>query len=149
MESRNRQKKILIVGEEPEGRAVLRKRLSAEGFQVLEAADGPSSVRGVRKERPDLIILDLVMAGQNGIEIYHALRQDPGMKSIPIIFLTALTPSNTVAVQSLQLLSSTQQGLELQKSGMILTKPYRPQSLLEEIRHLFSGDGKRDAQGNE
>ncbi|MBI3332661.1 MAG: response regulator [Candidatus Omnitrophica bacterium] len=132
---------ILIVSDESGTRTALRKRLAAEGFQVLEAGGGPDAINLAKRQKPDLVILDLVMTGQGGIESYHAFRRDPELKGIPILFLTALTPSNTVAVKNLKLLASTKRGLEMEESGMIITKPYRPQNLLEEIRKIF-GDGK-------
>jgi len=134
---RKNPKKILVVANETGVRTALRKNLSAKGFKVTESTDGPSSIALAKRQKPDLIVLDLIMAGQSGIDTYHALRADPVVRSVPVVFLTVLTPSNTIAVQSMQILASTHRGLELERSGMISSKPYRPQDLSCEIQKIF------------
>lgn len=117
-------KKILVIDDEPQVRALLNIRLTANGFKVLEAGDGLSGIALAREERPDLILLDILMPGHDGVEIYHALMQDPVTKGVPVIFLTALARN----------ISLTKHSLELGESYAILGKPYNPQELLQEIQ---------------
>ncbi len=117
-------KKILVVDDEHDVRAVVSQWLSANGFEVLEAPDGPSGLALAKERHPDLILLDILMAGQDGVETYHALRKDSNTKAIPIILLTALAENISLAKQP----------LELGGSFAILGKPYRAQDLVREIR---------------
>jgi len=120
-------KKILIVDDEPDVRTVLSVRLTSNGFQVVEAADGDTGMKLARAEKPDLILLDIMMPGMDGVETFHSLKQDPQTKEIPVIFLTVLA----------QNISLTKHSLELDKSYAILSKPYRPQELIQEIRQAL------------
>lgn len=124
-------RKILIIDDESDVRAVLKARLMASHFQVLEAEDGPSGVARAKEEGPDLILLDILMPGQDGVETYHALQQDPATKGIPVIFLTAL--AEDVAL--------TKKSLELERSCAILGKPYQPQELIREIELALEKKG--------
>ena len=63
--------------------------LRQRGYKVLVAADGPTGIETARTERPDLIILDVVMPGMDGIEVCRRLRADPQTKTTPIVLLTA------------------------------------------------------------
>jgi len=117
-------KKILIVDDEPDVRTVLNTRLTANGFKVLEAPDGPAGIALAMQEKPDLILLDILMPGQDGVETYHSLKQTSATKEIPIIFLTALS----------QNISLTKHSLDLGSSYAILGKPYQPTELIREIR---------------
>lgn len=123
METR-KQKKILIIDDEPDVRTLLRTRLCANNFEVFEAGDGPSGIALAREKKPDLILLDILMPGQDGVETYHSLNRDPKTKEIPVIFLTALA----------ERVSLTKHGLELGKSYAILGKPYRADELIQEIQ---------------
>ncbi|MBI3616446.1 MAG: response regulator [Candidatus Omnitrophica bacterium] len=117
-------KKILIVDDEPDVRALLNSRLAANGFEILEAPDGPSGIAVAREEKPDLILLDILMPNQDGVETYHTLREDPITQRIPVIFLTALS----------QDISVTQKSLDLTESYAILGKPYRAAELIQKVR---------------
>ncbi len=82
---------VLIVDDEDALVRGLRLTFEREGFRVLAAGDGPAAVRLARTERPDLIILDLMLPGIGGLEVCRRLRgdTDPSARSVPIIILTA------------------------------------------------------------
>ncbi len=82
-------KKILVIEDEPEMRRNLLTILRLERFQPLEAAHGRAGVELARRERPDLILCDVMMPEMDGHEVLAALRQDPNLKATPFIFLTA------------------------------------------------------------
>ena len=88
-----RRRRILVVDDEPTVREVLRRYLEREGWQVSEAADGRSALQLLREDPPDLLILDLMLPGVDGLSITRRLRGDVSVLStermVPIIMLTA------------------------------------------------------------
>jgi DNA-binding response OmpR family regulator len=81
-------RRVLVVDDEPHIRAVLRGYLEADGFAVSEAADGEEAVRRVRQDAPDLVLLDVMLPGIDGIE---ALRQVRTFSDVYVIVVTART----------------------------------------------------------
>ena len=75
--------------DEPAIRVVCRVNLTAAGIDVLEAADGESGLELAKRERPDLILLDVMMPGFDGWDVARKLAEDPATREIPIVFLTA------------------------------------------------------------
>src|ERR671925_1415807 len=82
-------KTILLADDEANLRILVRITLDDPEYCLLEAADGTTALELARKERPDLLVLDWMMPGINGLEVAKALRQDPATAHIPIIMLTA------------------------------------------------------------
>ena len=82
-------RRILIVEDEPDILKTINKRLALSGFEVLTAADGQEALTTVQQERPELIILDIMLPKLNGYEVCAKLRQDVTLKHIPIIMFTA------------------------------------------------------------
>ena len=80
---------MLIVDDEHAIRVVCRVNLTAAGIDVLEAADGESGLQLARRERPDLILLDVMMPELDGWDVARRLSEDPVTRDIPIVFLTA------------------------------------------------------------
>jgi len=90
MESREK-KLILVVDDEPEAVFPLVKRLEMEGFDIRTAEDGMTGLTLAREQRPDLIVLDLMLPKLRGYEVCRILKFDPRFARIPIIMLTALS----------------------------------------------------------
>lgn len=80
---------ILVVDDEPDILSVLVYHLSREGYRVTTAVNGQGALQAAESERPDLIILDLMLPGMDGYEVLHRLRRDERTQTIPIILLTA------------------------------------------------------------
>ena len=78
-------KKILAVDDEEDILELLTFNLSREGYRVVSAATGEAALKAVPKEIPDLIILDLMLPGIDGLEVARRLKNDPNTKGIPII----------------------------------------------------------------
>ena len=131
------QQKILIVDDEPDTRLLLRRRLEANRFSVIEAGDGKSALQQARDGQPDLIILDLKMPDQDGIQVYGLLRKEPLMEKTPVIFLTALASGNTMTEQSLALIASAKHGIEMTGAYAVMGKPYDAQGLMDKIRAML------------
>jgi DNA-binding response OmpR family regulator len=118
---------ILVVDDEPKVAQLARDYLEKNGFRTLSAGDGPTALALARRERPDLIVLDLLLPGMDGREVCRALRRE---SNVPVIMLTALAEeSDQVA------------GLELGADDYV-TKPFSPRTLVARVRALL-----RRAQG--
>jgi len=85
-------KKILIVDDERDTLSVLGNGLTAEGYSIIKADNGGDALDLAKSERPDLIILDILMPGMDGGEVARMLKEVPETKHIPIIFLTGMFP---------------------------------------------------------
>lgn len=82
-------KKILFIEDETELVDLMRKRLETNNYQMVAAYDGEEGLKKVEQEKPDLILLDMILPGINGLELCRRLKADPETKSIPIIIVTA------------------------------------------------------------
>ena len=87
-------KKILIVDDEADMRVMFSTRLEISNFEVIEAEDGEEGLEKAKKEKPDLIVLDLMLPKINGFEVCRMLKFDDADKDIPIIVLSALSQQN-------------------------------------------------------
>lgn len=114
---------ILAVDDQDDNLALLDGILSAKGFTVLTALDGPTGLRLAHERRPDLILLDLAMPGMDGFEVLTRLRQDRAMARIPVIILTANYREPAMV----------ERGLELGATEY-LTKPIQMDELVVRIR---------------
>ena len=90
----NPKKKILIVDDEADMRVMFSTRLEISNFEVIEAEDGEEGLEKAKKEKPDLIVLDLMLPKINGFEVCRMLKFDDNYKNIPIIVLSALSQQN-------------------------------------------------------
>lgn len=88
---------ILVVEDDSALAEALETTLSAEGFKVSKARDGEEGLKMVKKDKPDLILLDIVMPKMDGITMMERLQEKPATKSIPIIFLTNLSDVDTIS----------------------------------------------------
>ena len=82
-------RKILVIDDEPQLVDMVKMRLEANGFQVLSAKDGKEGLEKVRQEKPDLVLLDVMMPGMDGFEVFKRIKKDPKTMLIPVIMLTA------------------------------------------------------------
>jgi DNA-binding response OmpR family regulator len=115
-------KTILVVDDEPTLAATVRYNLEQGGYQVITAADGESGLSLARSERPDTIVLDLMLPGLDGLEVCRILRRE---SSVPILMLTARGEETDRVV-----------GLELGADDY-LTKPFSMRELLARVRALL------------
>ncbi|MGZ4281630.1 MAG: response regulator transcription factor [Gaiellaceae bacterium] len=87
--ARNAAKRVLVVDDESSIRMLCRVNLTASGIEVLEAGNGRDAVELIRQEKPDLVLLDVMMPDLDGWEVARQLAADPKTREIPIVFLTA------------------------------------------------------------
>jgi DNA-binding response OmpR family regulator len=124
---------ILVVDDEPKIVRLARDYLEKNGFRVVTAADGLSALAMARREKPDLIVLDLLLPGMDGREVCRVLRAE---SDVPIIMLTALSEESDQIV-----------GLEIGADDYIV-KPFSPRALVARVRALLrrtQGDVKAPA----
>ena len=121
---------VLVIDDEAPIRLLCRVNLEAEGMDVLEAANGPSGLEAARAERPDVILLDVMMPGLDGWRVAEELLDDPSTAAIPIVFLTARAE-----------LRDRARGIDLGGVDYI-TKPFNPVELAPLVRGLL---GRVDA----
>lgn len=117
--------KILIVEDEKDIVKMLEYNLKKEGFKILSARDGESAVNLSGKEHPDLVLLDLMLPGIDGIEVCKRLKSERKTASIPIIMLTAKSQESDKIV-----------GLELGADDYV-TKPFSPRELIARIKAVL------------
>jgi DNA-binding response OmpR family regulator len=81
--------RVLVIDDEPPIRLLCRVNLEAEGMEVLEASDGPTGLEKARNDEPDVILLDVMMPGMDGWDVFGELLEDERTANIPVVFLTA------------------------------------------------------------
>jgi len=117
--------KILVVDDEKDIVDLVRYHLEKEGFECRHAADGPTALKLVREYRPDLLILDLMLPGLNGLEVCRQLRRDPKTARLPILMLTARAEEVDRVV-----------GLEVGADDYVV-KPFSPRELVARARAIL------------
>jgi DNA-binding response OmpR family regulator len=133
--SSNGPTQVLVIDDEAPIRLLCRVNLEAEGMTVLEAADGPAGLDLARDERPDIVLLDVMMPGLDGWRVAEQLLDDERTSTIPIIFLTARAEFRDRA-----------RGLDIGGVDYV-TKPFNPLDLAPLVRDLLVRieRGERDA----
>ncbi len=115
-------KRILVIDDEPDFIRLLQARLQIAGYDVLTAQDGIKGIQAARREKPDVIIMDIMMPGLDGHTVCDMLKKSTLTWSIPVIYLTARN-------------SQADELLALEKGAKYyLTKPYNPGMLLEMVK---------------
>ncbi len=120
--------KILIADDEPNIVISLEYLLQREGFEVLIARDGVQALALAQRERPALLVLDVMMPGMTGFDVCQALRADASMASMPILLLSAKGRDTEAA-----------KGLGL-GANAYLTKPFSTRELVARVRALLAGE---------
>jgi len=116
---------ILVVDDEPHIVEIVRDYLKQAGYRVVTANDGQMALTLARHERPDLIVLDLLLPEIDGLDVCRRLRQDPGLADVPIIMLTARVEETDRLI-----------GLELGADDYV-TKPFSPREVVARVRAVL------------
>jgi CheY-like chemotaxis protein len=87
---------VLVVDDEAGARRALMRLLAQEGYETVGAGDGGEALRALGARAPDVILLDLMMPGMDGLELLEALQGHPQWKALPVVVLTALSDTHTV-----------------------------------------------------
>lgn len=117
---------ILCVEDEPEMIDLIRLILGRRGFEVKGANGGVEGLRMIREEKPDLVLLDLMMPDMDGWEVYQQIKADEKTRSIPVIVVTAKAQSIDRVL-----------GLHIAKVDDYIAKPFQPQELLASVERVL------------
>jgi DNA-binding response OmpR family regulator len=118
-------KKILVIDDMPNIVTMVKARLEASGYEVIAALDGQQGLTYAYSEKPDLIILDIVMPAGGGYSIYTRLKMSPKTRSVPVIFLTAKDrPEDVARAYNLG-------------AQYFVKKPYKPEMLLGTVKKVL------------
>lgn len=121
-------KKILIADDEPNILISLEFLMKREGYAVVLARDGQEALDAVLRERPDLVLLDVMMPLKSGFDVCHEVRANETVKDTPIVMLTAKGRDTDVA-----------KGLALGASAY-MTKPFSTRELVQKVQSLLAGE---------
>jgi phosphate regulon transcriptional regulator PhoB len=130
-------KKILVVDDEPDIVELSSYNLQKEGYDVVSVPDGEEALRRIKQEKFDLILLDLMLPGLQGVELCRIVRNDPATSSLPIIMLTAKTEELDKVL-----------GLEMGADDYV-TKPFSPRELLARVRAVLRRSGTKSEKGTQ
>jgi DNA-binding response OmpR family regulator len=119
-------KRVVCIEDEPEMIDLVRLILGRKGFNVIGANGGVEGLEAVRRERPDLVLLDLMMPDMDGWEVYQQIKADADLREIPVIVVTAKAQSIDKVL-----------GLHIAKVDDYISKPFGPQELLESVEKII------------
>jgi DNA-binding response OmpR family regulator len=118
--------RILLVDDEAGIRKILRLFLELEGFTVFEAVTANQAMQLIRKEKPHLVILDIILCGQTGFDVCEWIKANPDTKDIIVILFTALNQEHDY-----------KEGLRV-GCNLYLTKPQNPKDIVEKVKEFLN-----------
>lgn len=127
-------KKVLVVDDDPDVRLFSVTVLEENGYTPLEAEDGESGLKMIKKEKPDLVILDILMPRQSGVRLYREMKTDKALKNMKIIILSGIAKKTFLRSQK----ALTEfGGAEIPEPEIYLEKPVEPEELAEVIKKVL------------
>ncbi len=118
---------VLVVDDDPVIQGLLRVNFEMEGYEVIVAGDGVEGLERARSERPDVVILDVMMPRMDGLEVARTLKGDPATAPIPIVLLSAKAQQIDVRAG------------DVAGADDYVTKPFDPLDLLRRVEALIAG----------
>lgn len=118
--------RIVVADDDPFIRRLVVFTLKKRGYEIFEAGDGETALALIRRERPDLAVLDVLMPGMNGLEVTQELARDPATTAIPVLILSA-------SAQAVEIEAGFASG-----ARDYLTKPFEPAVLGERVQALLN-----------
>ncbi|HLF27444.1 MAG TPA: response regulator [Anaerolineae bacterium] len=119
-------KKVVCIEDEPEMIDLVKLILGRKGFDLTGAMGGREGLEAIRRVKPDLVLLDLMMPDMDGWEVYQQMKADVEMQKIPVIVVTAKAQSIDKVL-----------GLHIAKVDDYVTKPFGPQELLQSVEKVL------------
>ena len=118
--------KILFIEDEPGLQKTVSEILRQEGFEILEALDGDTGIEIAKKEKPDLVLLDLILPKKDGFEVLKELKENPETKDIKIVVLTNLENSSDV-----------EKALGLGATNYLVKANYELEEVVQKVKDLL------------
>jgi two-component system, OmpR family, response regulator MtrA len=122
--------KIVVADDDVDVRMLVALKLRHSGYDVVDVGDGAAAVEACRDERPDLVVLDLMMPVMSGLEACRAIKAEPGLADVPVVLLTARAQNTDVDA-----------GLAVGADAYV-TKPFSPKELAARVESLLGGSGR-------
>ncbi|HET6561249.1 MAG TPA: response regulator [Marmoricola sp.] len=122
--------KIVVADDDVDVRMLVALKLKYSGHDVVEVGDGAAAVETCRSERPDLVVLDLMMPVMSGLEACRSIKADPELAGVPVVLLTARAQNTDVDA-----------GLAVGADAYV-TKPFSPKELAARVESLLEGSGR-------
>jgi len=119
-------KKILIIEDDKFLRELISQKLLKEGYDIIEATDGEKGIENANKEKPDLVLLDLILPGIDGFEVLAKLKADPKLSDIPVIILSNLGQKTDI-----------EKGIEMGAVDYLIKAHFTPGEIVEKIAAVF------------
>jgi len=116
--------KILIIEDDKFLRGLIAQKLKAEGYEVTEAAEGREGLEKVKKEKPNLVLLDLVLPGIDGFEVLKKIKEDPSTSFLPVIILSNLGQKESV-----------EKGLKMGAVDYLIKAHFTPTEIIEKVKN--------------
>jgi len=119
-------KKILIIEDDKFLRELISQKLVKEGYEISEAVDGEKGIEAVIKEKPDLVLLDLILPGINGFEVLARIKSDPKVSQIPVIILSNLGQKDDI-----------ERALKMGATDYLIKAHFTPPEIVEKVNKVF------------
>ena len=127
-------KKVLVVDDDVDVRKFVSKLVERAGYEAIEAKNGMEGMDKVREDKPDLIILDVLMPKQSGIRMYRELKTDEPLKDIPVIMLSAIAPKSFFRSQEVL---AEFAGQSVPEPEAYMEKPEEPEELMALMQKIL------------
>ncbi len=115
-------KKILVIEDDIFLRKVINKKLSKEGYDVIEAIDGEKGLKAIKEEKPDLVLLDIILPEMNGFEVLAKMKKESTLSKIPVIILSNLGEKKEV-----------EKGLKMGAKDYLIKAHFTPGEIMDRI----------------
>lgn len=127
-------KKVLVVDDDADIRKVVSKLVEKSGYETIEAKNGVEGMGKVREDKPDLIILDMLMPKESGIRMYHELKTEEPFKDIPVIVLSAIPKKSFLRSQKVL---DEFAGQSVPEPEAYIEKPEEPEELVALMKKIL------------
>ena len=122
-------KKIIVVDDDPDLVTFMTSLLEDNGYVTSSAGDGQEGIDKVRSDRPDLIVLDITMPEKSGVKFYREVREDDGLKTIPVVMVTGVTGGFEKFISTRR---------QVPPPDAYFSKPVNQKDFLEKVAELLS-----------
>jgi len=119
-------KTILIIEDDKFLRELIVQKLLKEGYEIFEAVDGEDGIKKIKEQKPDLVLLDLILPGIDGFEVLSKMKEEPQISSIPVIILSNLGQREDV-----------EKGLGLGAVDYLIKAHFTPGDIIEKIKKVL------------
>ncbi len=123
----NSAKKILIIEDDKFLRQLIARKLTAENYEIAEAVDGEEGIKKVQEEKPNLVLLDLILPGIDGFEVLSRMKKDETIASIPVIILSNLGQKEDI-----------EKGFNLGAADYLIKAHFTPGEIIDKAREMLS-----------